>query len=138
MKMNGSCSFIIRNETIDFDDITRRLAIRPTSIQKKGQAIKKGAVSQAPFDIWRYEVIISEHVEPEEAFELLLNDLTSNFKEINELTGLYKDVGIDCYLRSDYGQMGLQLTTEMMKKISILGLGLNIHILSFGGVEEDD
>ncbi|MEK3685849.1 DUF4279 domain-containing protein [Paenibacillus sp. FSL R10-2736] len=136
--MNGSCSFIIRNEALDFDYITRRLAIRPTSILKKGQDIRKGAVTQAPFDIWRYDVIISEEFEPDEALQLLLNDLTPNFKEINELTGLYKDVGIDCYLRSDYGQMGLQLTTEMIKEISILGLGVNIHILSFGGVEEDD
>lgn len=138
MKMNGSCSFTIRNEALDFDYITKRLAFKPNSILKKGQAIRKEAVTQAPFDIWRYEVIISEEVEPEEALQLLLNDLTPNFKEINELTSLYKDVGIDCYLRSGYGQMGLQLTTEMMKKISILGLGLNIHILSFGGVEEDD
>lgn len=61
--MNGSCSFIILNEALDFDYITRRLAIRPTTILKKGQAIRKEAVTQAPFDIWRYELIISEEVD---------------------------------------------------------------------------
>lgn len=133
--MLGSCSFVIRDEILDFDEISGKLALLPTSITKKGQAIRQGIDIQAPYDIWRYEVVITEWTQPEEALDSLMNILSPKFKEVNELAGIYRGLGIDCYLRSEYGQMGLQLSNEIMKKISLLGVGLDIHILSFGGVE---
>ncbi|WP_342439221.1 DUF4279 domain-containing protein [Paenibacillus sp. FSL L8-0436] len=133
--MKGSFSFIVRDENLDFDDISEKLSIAATSIIKKGQYIRKGGETQAPYDIWRLEVTISEQTEPEDALEYLLNKLSPNFEKINELIGVYKEVIINCYLRSDYGQMGFKLSNEMMKKIALLGVELDIHILSFGGVE---
>ncbi|MFF2016567.1 DUF4279 domain-containing protein [Paenibacillus sp. NPDC058177] len=133
--MKGRFSFIVRDEALDFDDISRKLKIRPTSITKKGEFIRKKMGIQAPYDIWLFEVIITEELEPEEALDELLNKLTPNFKEINELIWIYTEVNINCYLRSDYGQMGLELSIELIKKLAYLGVGLNIHILSFGGVK---
>ncbi|WNS45872.1 DUF4279 domain-containing protein [Paenibacillus sp. MMS20-IR301] len=128
---------VIRDTTLDFDDINRKLEIGPTLIQKNGTAIREGGKTKAPLDSWRFEITITEETKSEEVIKLLLDSLTPNAKGINELMDTYMDVGIECYLRSEYGQMGLQLSTETIKKIAFLGVRLDIHILSFGGVEED-
>jgi hypothetical protein len=133
--MKGSFSFIVRDKNLDFEYISENLTIIPTSIIKKGQFIRKGGSTQAPYDVWQFEIIISQQTEPEDALEHLLKKLTPHFGIINELIETYKEVIINCYLRSEYGQMGLRLSNKMMKKIALLGIGLDIHILSFGGVE---
>ncbi|MBW4085752.1 DUF4279 domain-containing protein [Paenibacillus sp. S150] len=133
--MKGSFSFIVRDENLNFEEISEKLSVLPTSTIKKGQIIRTGGTAQALYDIWRFEIALSEQVEPDEVLESLLQKLTPNFEKVNELVGKYKEVNINCYLRSEYGQMGFELSSEIVRKIALLGVGVDFHILSFGGVE---
>ncbi|MCM3133747.1 DUF4279 domain-containing protein [Paenibacillus polysaccharolyticus] len=136
--MKGKFTFLIRDEVLDFDDISERLRMKPESITRRGQSIKKGGELQAPYDIWSFDVLITKGAEPEEALNNLLDKLNQNCKQINSLIKQYKEVNISGYLRSDYGQMGLEISHVTMKKMVGLGLGLEIHILSYGGVITGD
>lgn len=131
--MEGSFTFTVLDEGLDFDDISEKLGILPTSIVKKGQLIGRKGI--APYDIWSLEVEISAEDKPENALDRLLQKLSSNFETVSELNELYSRVIINCYLRSDYGQLGFELSNEILKKTASLGIGLDFHILSFGGVE---
>lgn len=133
--MKGSFSFIIRDEVLDFDEISGKLRITPTSTLKKGQFLREGVKTQAQHDMWVYEVRVSDFDEPENALEYLLEKLVPAIKEIHHFAGVYSQVTLSAYLRSEYGQMGLILPKELMDKIALLRTGLVIHILSFGRVE---
>lgn len=45
--MKGSFSFIVRDENIDFEEISKRLDLSPPSIIKKGQYIRDGGRTKA-------------------------------------------------------------------------------------------
>ncbi|OMD01795.1 hypothetical protein BSK59_06585 [Paenibacillus odorifer] len=46
-QMKGSFSFIVRDENIDFEEISKRLDLSPPSIIKKGQYIRDGGRTKA-------------------------------------------------------------------------------------------
>lgn len=133
--MKGSFSFIVRGENLDFDGISNKLRLLPTSTIRKGQPVRIGGSSIALYDIWRLEIELSEQSEPEDVLRQLLQQLTPNSKAINEMIDEYDEVSINCFMRSDYGQMGFALSNEMLKKLAVLGTGIEFHILSFGMVE---
>ncbi|MBY0204432.1 DUF4279 domain-containing protein [Paenibacillus cucumis (ex Kampfer et al. 2016)] len=136
--MKGKFTFVIRDEVLDFADISERLRMKPALITRRGHPISKRTKLQAPYDIWSFDVLITKGTEPEEALNNLLNKLTPNCKQMNSFIKQYKEVKISGYLRSDYGQMGLEISHATMKKMVGLGLGLEIHILSYGGVITGD
>ncbi|MEK4853296.1 DUF4279 domain-containing protein [Paenibacillus sp. FSL H7-0756] len=133
--MKGSFSFIVRGDNLDFDGISTKLHLSPTSTIRKGQPVRIGGSSIAHYDIWKLEIELSEQSEPEDILELLLQQLTPNLKTITEMIDEYDEVRINCFMRSDYGQMGFALSNEMLTKLTVLGVGMAFHILSFGMVE---
>lgn len=133
--MKGSFSFIVRGVNLDFDGISNKLRLSPTSTIKKGQPLRIGGSSTALYDIWRLEIELSEQSEPEDVLRQLLQKLTPSSKTINEMIEEYKEVSIHCYLRSDYGQMGVSLSNEMLRKLAVLGVSIDFHILSYGKVQ---
>ena len=44
---------------------------------------------------------------------------------------------IYCYVQSDYAQVNYVISSEVIKKISLLDLNLKISLLSWGGAELD-
>ncbi|WP_405110385.1 DUF4279 domain-containing protein [Paenibacillus sp. FSL K6-1217] len=133
--MKGSFSFIVRGDNLDFDGISTKLHLLPTSTIKKGQPVRIGGSSIALYDLWKLELELSEESEPEDVLRQLLQQLTPNAKTINEMIDEYDEVSINCFMRSDYGQMGFALSNEMLTKLAVLGVGMDFHILSFGMVE---
>lgn len=135
MSTKGSFSLSITSENLNFQEIKEVLNIESSSTTKKGTIISKTTKQEAPFDIWRYEVKFNNDIELYNALGKLLVDLDAVNKQILMYTQRY-EVKLSCYLRSEYGQMGLEISPKFIDSIAKLGVGLDIHILSFGGVEE--
>lgn len=130
----GSFVFTISDEKVDFKDILFNMNISPTKVIKKGQFIING--KNAPYDIWAYEVKILNDIDnPFVCLTNLLDHLLPYAQFIKKICKQYNQVAINCYLRSDFGQMGFEMTNDMITKLEILGIGINFHILSYGFVK---
>ncbi|QVK19277.1 DUF4279 domain-containing protein [Mycoplasmatota bacterium] len=132
MDISGSFVFSIKDKKLNFKDIEDNLHIEPTKIIKNGQMVGKLKNYEAPYDIWSFEINIIDY---KNIFNDLLNllELLNPYSEyIKEISFDNKNVTIDCYLRSNYGQIGFQMNNKIFKKLVDLGLSLNFHILSYG------
>ncbi len=67
---------------------------------------------------------------------LLLDNILPYSDYLKKARNKYNSVGLNCYLRSDFGQVGFQLSDEAICKLAKLGLCLDFHILSFGAVKD--
>lgn len=130
MELTGSLAFAIRDEKLNFNDIKKNIQIEPTKIIRKGQIIVGD--KKAPLDIWSYKVEMLSDINE---LNNLLNQLIPYSNYIKKIQKIYKDVVISCYLRSDMGQIGFEITSEVIKKLNTLGLDIEFHILSFGYVQ---
>ena len=136
MDISGSFVFSISDKNLDFKDIKDNLPIEPTKLIKRGQKIGKAKKIVAPYDIWSCEVDIVDS-------DNIFNDLLPLLKKllpysmyIAEAKIRYESVIINCFIRSDYAQLGLHLGNEIIKKLCEVGLSIDFHILSFGGVSD--
>ena len=136
MDISGSFAFSITDKNLDFKDIEDRLLIKPTKVIKRGQMVGKIKNIEAPYDIWSYEVSIVESKNVFNELSLLLDDLLPYSEFIKEAKGNYERVAINCYIRSDYAQIGFQLSNEIIMKLGSIGLCLEFHILSYGAVND--
>lgn len=136
MEILGSFTISISDSNLEFSSIEKNIGIQPTKVIKKGQLIGRLENKKAPYDIWVYEIKISNQEDIFVHLANLLNDLIPYSEYIQEISKIYDEVSINCYLRSNYAQIGFELTAEMIKTLQKLGLGINFHILSFGEVEE--
>ena len=93
-------------------------------------------VKITPYDIRSFEIKILNEIDPFKSLTNLLNQLLPYAKYIKKISCQYNQVAINCYLRSDLGQIGFGITSDMVTKLEILGIGINFHILSYGFVEE--
>jgi hypothetical protein len=138
MDISGSFVLSISDPTLDFKDIEDSFPIKPTKIIRKGQMIGKIKNIEAPYDIWSYEIAIANRENIFDELSLLLDDLLPYSRFIKEVSSKYESVTINCYLRSDYGQIGFRLSNEIIIKLEKVGLCLDFHILSFGAVDNED
>ena len=136
MDFSGKYAFTICATNLDFKSIEDNLPIKPTKIVRRGQMIGKLNNIVAPYDIWSYEKTIVEDENVFYELSIMLDDLLPYNKFIKEAGRKYDNVTINCYLRTDYGQIGFQLSNEIISKLEKVGLSLDFHILSFGAVNE--
>lgn len=136
MKISGSFTLSISDPNLDFKDIERNIGIQPTKLIKKGQLLTKLESRKAPYDIWLYEIKVLDEGDVLEYLAKLLKDLLPYSKYIQKISKCYDQVTINCYLRSDFAQMGFEITYEIINMLQKLSLGINFHILSFGRVED--
>lgn len=136
MDISGSFAFSISDKKLDFKDIENGLPIKPTKIIKKGQMVGRIKNIEAPYDIWSYEISIADSENIFNGLSLLLDDLLPYSRFIKEASEKYENVTVNCYIRSDYGQIGFQLSNEIIMKMGKVGLRLDFHILSYGAVND--
>jgi len=136
MDISGNFVFSINDKKLDLKDIEENLLIKPTKIIRKGQMIGKSKNIEAPYDIWSYEIAIVNNKNIFNELSLLLDTLLPYSDYIKTAKNKYESILISCYLRSDYGQIGFQLSEDIILKLGKIGLCLDFHILSFGEVKD--
>lgn len=136
MIIKGEFVFTVSDVSVDFNSIEKILTVEPIKIIKRGQLIGKLKNIEAPLDIYSIE---RKFFAKEDIFKqllILLDDLLPYHEFIKELAKRYNSVAINCYIRSEYGQIGFEMSNEIIVKLGIIGIAINFNILSFGGVEE--
>ncbi|WP_191089480.1 DUF4279 domain-containing protein [Paenibacillus spiritus] len=129
--MKGEFSFVTVDDSINFDEMSKDINLVPSRVIRKGEMV--GYTKQkAPFDVWSFSIKFDKGEDISSTLEQLLQLLISRSEAIKALSKQYKQVRIDLYLRSEYGQLGIEFTKESFDKLAQLGIGMDIHILSFG------
>jgi len=118
---------------MSLENIANELGIAYTILTEKDEKIIGGRIAKS--NRWIYEKKFTQ-----DNFADTLNDFATMFigKEeiINRFKYTYEEIEIVLQVRSDFGQMGIELKDEFMQKIAKLGLDISIDILSFGLVKE--
>lgn len=136
MDISGKFVFSITDSNLNFGELEKNILIKPTKIIRKGQFVGKLKNIEAPRDIWLYEVKITDNENIFIHLSSLLIQLLPYSNYIKNMIDQYEEVAISCYLRSDFGQIGFQVSSEIISKLEKLGLKLNFHILSLGGIKD--
>lgn len=87
-------------------------------------------------DKWDYKVKFSGYDEMEKVLEALLNNLQPSKEFIRYISKVH-DVYIFFSFRSALGQMGFVLKPSVVQALAKLNIRFEVHILSFGIVDED-
>ncbi len=132
MNIEGECVFSVSSSDLDVDRIEKLLEMQATKIVKKGEKIVTNRY--APKSIWMYERRIDENMCFEETLKSMLEDLYFKKKKVFELLSIY-EVELNCYLRSELGQLGYTIDQEMMIMMREINIPIHFHILSFGLAE---
>ncbi len=136
MNISGSFALSISDLNLDFNDIEAYLPIKHAKIIRRGQMVGKLKNIEAPYDMWLYEVLLADEGDIFKGLLLLLDNILPYSDYLKKARNKYNSVGLNCYLRSDFGQVGFQLSDEAICKLAKLGLCLDFHILSFGAVKD--
>lgn len=134
MSNSGYCSLIITGDNLDLDLIEDTLNIKASEKQKKGE-IFNSIIGEVQYDFIRFDEKMYGKYNPNETLIILLNKLIENknfLKDLSKKACIY----IKCYVQSDYAQVNYMLSPNALNKIAQLGLGLQISILSWGGVKD--
>lgn len=135
MEDNGICSLIIKGENLNFNKIEKEIGIKGTQKFVKGKIDSK-VIGKNKSDLIRFDIRYSKGGSPDDALNKLTDILLDN-KEFLKSLKQENDVFLNCYIQSDYAQINYVISSEVLTKISLLDLNLNISILSWGGVELD-
>lgn len=130
--INGEIVFAISDKKeihVEFPN-----GLQPTREINVGDKVALGKV--APMNRWIYKELYEGH----EGFYNTLNHIVDMLylqrEYINCLIREYDEVGITIYMRSEYGQMGFTLPSDIIRKCSVLDCPIHVDILSYGGVAE--
>ncbi len=110
---------------VEFDE-----QIVPTKIVQKGDKIAIG--KKAPKNKWMYKISFNDEDEFIESLEKMITLLYKYKEYIDYLKTIYEEVKVTIYIRSDYAEIGFSLSSDIIKKMSLLGCTFNFEILSFG------
>jgi len=135
LSATGSFTLIIRDENLVIEDISKYLGLKPTKSKKKGEIISKAMNSTMKDNLWQYQVGYSASENPNNVLRKFLTHLVPKMDYIHRVSEQH-DVYFTWFLHSDYAQMGASLEPETLKLLAELALTLEIHILSWGGVED--
>jgi len=132
--MHISFSLRISDENLNFEMLENKLGISHTKVIKKGQLVLVDKKSSQ--DVWIYKKKAKSVGNLSESLISFLNEILPHSEYLKEIKETYDEVNLSCFLRSDFGQMGFELTADTIKLLEKLNLSIDFHILSFGLVEE--
>ncbi len=131
MKINGKCSLIVRGNKINKELLESELNMKCSCFIKKGSSLSKVS-NKSAIDIWCYDIKIEDNVE--NGFKEILKKVEKKCSYIKELSEKY-EVYLNCYLNSDFAQVGFDLSSVTIERISKLSIKVNFSILSWGMLE---
>ena len=134
MSNSGYCSLIISGDHLDLDLIEGTLKIAASEKKKKGE-ICNNVIGEVQSDFIRFDEKMNGKYNPDMTLLTLLDRLLDNKIFLKELS-LKACIYIKCYVQSDYAQINYTLSAMTLSKIAQLGIGLDISVLSWGGVKD--
>lgn len=134
MQFHGSITFDIADEK-DID-VDFGVDIIPMKTVKKGDVIFRGR--KAPKNRWMYKLEFDNEEEFYPKLEGMINQLCERSEYVNQLTKMYEEVSINIFIGSDLAQIGLFLPNHIVKKIALLDCEVEIEMISYGMVEDED
>lgn len=117
--------FTATSEELSYSDLEKEIKLAPLEGWSKGDTRRPGT-SVHTFSRLRYEPIKIEAYSLEEKLNLLLDDIESDKEGVLQL-GRVANAGI-VVCRHQYisGNMGIEISAEVFKRMSTLNLGLDI------------
>lgn len=134
MPFHGSITFDIADEKnidVDFGE-----DIIPTRTVKKGDIVFRER--RAPKNRWMYKLEFDNEEEYYTNLERMINQLCERSEYVNQLTKMYEEVSINIFIGSDFAQIGFYLPNHIVKRIALLDCEVEIEMISFGMVEDED
>ena len=110
---------------VEFDE-----QIVPTKIVQKGDKIAIG--KKAPKNKWMYKISFNDEDEFIESLEKMITLLYKYKEYIDYLKTIYEEVKVTIYIRSDYAEIGFSLSSDIIKKMSLLGCTFNLKYYHLG------
>ncbi|WP_018751029.1 DUF4279 domain-containing protein [Paenibacillus sanguinis] len=135
MNIKGSCTLGIVNSNLTKGEISSSLNLLPTTTIEKGQMISETLKKKSDASRWLYKEPIQEGEQVSKTLSRLLNRIDA--RGIHNVIKHCEDCFIGVYINSEYGQIGFELPSETIILLSKLGIRLDIHILSFGMVDDN-
>jgi hypothetical protein len=129
----GSFNFIIRGIDLNPDEITKNIILKPSKVRRKGELIAKDIKMKDSY--WSYEIKFKGYDELYLAIDELLNTLHTHKSFIGEISNV-NDIYINLGIRSNLGQLGFDLQPKTIKSLAELNIRFEVHILSYGEVED--
>lgn len=130
--MEGFVAITMASKKLDFNDINKKISIVPSKIIRNGQSLALNRISS--MDKWIYKDYYND-----DNFGEILNNFLDKlipyapyFMQMREKC----NIELNCYTTTEWGQLGVILTREIVDKICRLDVGINFHILSYGMVKE--
>ena len=117
-------SFRIIEENLDPDEITKKLALIPDDIHRKGERRRKPTAAPYRKGTWVLRSPLSKEKDLESQLEGLLRILEPRSSLLQDLSS---HVEIDFYA-TIYNINGFQLSTQIINRIAKLGAGLGVTI----------
>lgn len=134
MSNSGFCSLIITGDNLDLDLIEDTLKIEASEKWKKGEIFNR-LIGEIQNDFIRFNEKTSGKYNPDKTLNILLDKLLNNEAFLKNLRRS-ACISIRCFVQSDYAQVDYTLSATTLNKITQLGIGLEISVLSWGGVED--
>lgn len=132
---SGLCSFMIKGSRLDFDEIEKTLKLSASKKFFKGDEVSK-VIGKNKFDMIRFDSIIDNENNPSHALNKLI-ELICPYESYIKSLEKDNDCVIKCFVQSDDAQVNYRLSMDVMKKLTELGVELEISVLSWGGVDEE-
>lgn len=133
MKDLIQCSLLIYSDTISPKKMTEILEIQPSHTAEKGTPIHCSTHNYVQKNGWFLVLECDFISEIDITLQKLLNICLEKKKELALINDA--EVSIRCHVSSEYGQIGYELSQETISAIARLGVGLQITIFSYGGIE---
>lgn len=128
----SNCSICIYGDVIDFDEISKKLSLTPTKIIEKNQVIVGERIADK--SIWSYKISANEGEDLEIILRQLVEIVYLKKNVILQISEEY-EIRINCYVRSEFGQIGFSISPDIMSILSEINVEIDFHILSYGMVE---
>ena len=131
MYFDGEIRISISDSNDIDENVNKKIGLEPTVIIKKGEHCTSN--QKATHNIWSYELKFCDtnFSLNLESFTLHLSKFSDNIKN---LVIDYESVEINIYIRTLYGQFGFSILNKELNKLSLIGLDVGFHILSYGEV----
>ncbi len=126
-------SLMISGEQLDFEAISRDLALQSTDTRTKGELLNKLPPIVSEEDCWLYEIELADNEGLDPRMHALLEALERATGALDALRVRHA-VSLRLYVQSDYAQIFYRLMPDTLRRLAAIGLPLEVSVLSWGGL----